>query len=202
MVKMSNKKVIKKVFDEEYNSERVKQQILLKYERKNKIFKIMRYSIVPVFFVLLSFIVILLNNSENILDDNIISTMRVYAYTMSEDDNMEKVELRDNVKLLLSGYNFAMSSVPGYPIMFELHNVDYLKIDVTNGTILDWDNITGEVNNIGSTYKLFDDNTLYFNVSINTNIKITGIKNKKEVFEKNITILSDDSFNYYAVLKY
>ena len=94
-----------------------------------------------------------------------------------------------------------MSSVPGYPIMFELDNIDYLNIDVTNGTILDWNGDTGKVNSLGTTYQLSNNGTLFFNVNINTNIKITGISNKKEVFEKNITISSDDDFNYYAILK-
>lgn len=199
---MSNKKVIKRVFDDEFNREKMKQQILLKYEKKNKFIKIIKYSIAPICLVFVSFIVVLLNNKGNIIEDNIISTMKVYAYTKLEDERMERVELRDDVKLLLSSYNLTMSSVPGYPIMFELHNVDYLKIDVINGTILEWDSSTGKVNSVGNIYQLFKDNTLYFNINVNTNIKITGIKNKKDVFEKNITILSDDDFNYYAILEY
>lgn len=94
-----------------------------------------------------------------------------------------------------------MSSVPGYPIVFELENVDYLKIEVNNGNILDWNGDTGKVTSLGTTYQLSNNGTLYFNVNINTNIKITGIRNKNEVFEKNITILSDDDFNYYVILK-
>ena len=37
MRKMSNKKMMKKVFEEEFSSEKMKQQILLQYERKEKI---------------------------------------------------------------------------------------------------------------------------------------------------------------------
>lgn len=104
-------------------------------------------------------------------------------------------------ELGLASYNLAMSSVPGYPIVFELENVDYLKIEVNNGNILDWNGDTGKVTSLGTTYQLSNNGTLYFNVNINTNIKITGIRNKNEVFEKNITILSDDDFNYYVILK-
>lgn len=34
---MSNKKIIKKVFDEEFDCEKMKQLVLLQYERKEKI---------------------------------------------------------------------------------------------------------------------------------------------------------------------
>ena len=200
---MSNKKMMKKVFEEEFSSEKMKQQILLQYERKekNKMSKIIKYAIVPVCLVLALFIGTSLNEGNNILEDNVIGAMKVYAYTMSEDEKVEKTELKDNIKLGLASYNLAMSSVPGYPIVFELENVDYLKIEVNNGNILDWNGDTGKVTSLGTTYQLSNNGTLYFNVNINTNIKITGIKNKNEVFEKNITISSDDDFNYYAILK-
>lgn len=200
---MSNKKMMKKVFEEEFSSEKMKQQILLQYERKekNKMSKIIKYAIVPVYLVLALFIGASLNEGNNILEDNVIGAMKVYAYTMSEDEKVEKTELKDNIKLGLASYNLAMSSVPGYPIVFELENVDYLKIEVNNGNILDWNGDTGKVTSLGTTYQLSNNGTLYFNVNINTNIKITGIRNKNEVFEKNITILSDDDFNYYVILK-
>lgn len=200
---MSNKKMMKKVFEEEFSSEKMKQQILLQYERKekNKMSKIIKYAIVPVCLVLALFIGTSLNEGNNILEDNVIGAMKVYAYTMSEDEKVEKTELKDNIKLGLASYNLAMSSVPGYPIVFELENVDYLKIEVNNGNILDWNGDTGKVTSLGTTYQLSNNGTLYFNVNINTNIKITGIRNKNEVFEKNITILSDDDFNYYVILK-
>ncbi len=200
---MSNKKMMKKVFEEEFSSEKMKQQILLQYERKekNKMSKIIKYAIVPVCLVLALFIGTSLNEGNNILEDNVIGAMKVYAYTMSEDEKVEKTELKDNIKLGLASYNLAMSSVPGYPIVFELENVDYLKIEVNNGNILDWNGDTGKVTSLGTTYQLSNNGTLYFNVNINTNIKITGIRNKNEVFEKNITILSDDDFNYYLILK-
>ena len=200
---MSNKKMMKKVFEEEFSSEKMKQQILLQYERKekNKMSKIIKYAIVPVYLILALFIGASLNEGNNILEDNVIGAMKVYAYTMSEDEKVEKTELKDNIKLGLASYNLAMSSVPGYPIVFELENVDYLKIEVNNGNILDWNGDTGKVTSLGTTYQLSNNGTLYFNVNINTNIKITGIRNKNEVFEKNITILSDDDFNYYVILK-
>lgn len=163
--------------------------------------KIIKYAIAPVCLILVAVIGISLNGGEEILEDNVIGAMKVYAYTISEDEEVKKAELKDNIKLDLASYNLAMSSVPGYPIMFELDNIDYLNIDVTNGTILDWNGDTGKVNSLGTTYQLSNNGTLYFNVNINTNIKIIGISNNKEVFEKNITISSDDDFNYYAILK-
>lgn len=200
---MSNNNMMKKVFDKELNSEKMKQQILLKYERKekNKMSRIIKYAIVPVCLVFAFFIGISFHKENHILEDHSIGSMKVYAYTMSEEEKLEKTELKDNIKLGLAKYNLAMSSVPGYPIEFELDNIDYLNIDVTNGTILNWDKDTGKVKSLGNTYKLSNNDTLYFNVNINTNIKITGIKNKNKVLEKSITISSDDDFNYYATLK-
>ncbi len=200
---MSNKQIIKKVFDDHFDSNKMRQQILFKYERtgKKKMSKIIKYSIVPIGLVFAAFIGILFQKENDILERNPISTIQVYAYTMSEEENLEKTELKDHVKLGLASYNFAMSSVPGYPIVFELHHVDSLKIDVTNGTISDWNRNTGEVKSLGNIYQLSDNKTLYFNINENTNIKIKGIKDKKEVFEKNITISRDDQFNYYATIK-
>lgn len=200
---MSNKQIIKRVFDEEFDSKKMKQQILLKYEGKvkKKMIRITKYAIIPICVIFMAFIVISLNNEKNISKKGYIGTMKVYAYTMSENKKLEKTELKDNVKLGLASYNLAMSSVPGYPIMFELDNIDYINISVTNGTILDWNRKTNNVKSIGNMHKLYENDILYFNVNINTNIKIIGIKDKKEVFEKNITISRDDDFNYYAMIK-
>lgn len=199
---MSNKEIIKKLFDEELDSRKMRNEILEKYERKgkNKVFKIIKYSTIPICLVIAVFIGIFLNN-KNILEEKSIGIMKVYAYTISDDEKMEKKELKESVKLGLAKYSQTMSSVPGYPIMFELSKVDYINIEVSNGTILDWNNASGKVKELGNTYQLSHDWTLYFDVNENTSIKITGIKNKKEIFEKNITISSDDNYNYYALLK-
>ena len=111
---MSNKQIIKKVFDEKFNSKEIEQQILLKYERKgkNKMNKIMKYAIVPLCFMLVAFIGISLNKGNDILEEKI-GIMKVYAYTLSESKEIQKKELNDNVKFLLANYNLAMSSVPG-----------------------------------------------------------------------------------------
>lgn len=202
---MSNKQIIKKVFDEEFDSKKMKQQILSNYERKEKkkMIKIIKYAIVPVCFILALFIGISLNKENDILEnaEETIGTMKVYAYTMNDAEKLEKTELKDNVKLGLASYNLAMSSVIGYPIIFELDNVDYLKIDVTNGNIFESDSETDGVKSIGSSYQLSHNGTLYFSTSVDTNVKIKGIKNEKEVFEKNIIFSADDDFNYYATIK-
>lgn len=199
---MSNKQIIKKVFDEEFNSKEIEHQILLKYERKgkNKMSKIMKYAIVPLCFMLVAFIGISLNKGNDILEEKT-GIMKVYAYTLSESKEIQKKELNDNVKFPLANYNLAMSSVPGYPIEFELDNLDYVEINVTDGTILDWNSETGIVKSLENTYQLFNNGTLYFNINKDTNIKIIGIKDKKEVFEKNISISNDDKFNYYAIIR-
>ncbi len=199
---MSNKKIIQKVFDEELNGEKIKQQILLEYERKgkSKMNKIIKYAVISVCLVFTIFIGISFNKGKDI-EGNVIGTMKVYAYTMSEDEKVKKMELKDNIKLGLASYNLAMSSVPGYPIEFEINGIDLIKIEIINGTIFDWNRETGEVKNIGSSYQLTNNGTLYFHVNESTHIKIKGIKDKEEIFEKDISISSDDDFNYYAVLK-
>ena len=91
---MSNKKIIKKVFDEEFDCEKMKQQILLQYERKekNKMSKIIKYAIAPVCLILVAVIGISLNGGKEILEDNVIGAMKVYAYTISEDEKVEKAK--------------------------------------------------------------------------------------------------------------
>ena len=96
---MSNKKIIKKVFDEELDSKKMKQQILLKYERKERyqMSKIIKYSIASVCLLLVAFIGISLSKGTDILENNIIGAMKVYAYTISEDKKIEKTELKDKI---------------------------------------------------------------------------------------------------------
>ena len=198
---MSNKQVFKKVFEEEFDSNNLKEQILFKFKRKEnvKIQKVIKYAVVPICMVFILFLGISMNTNQ-IDSKNYIGTMKVYAYTMSEDNRIEQTELRDNVKIILKKYNMTISSVPGYPNMFEMDNIDYIHIEVINGSISLWNCHTGEVKNLNNNYDLYDNATIYFNVNDNTQIKLTGIKDKEEVFKKNITISMDDAFNYYATI--
>jgi len=202
-MKMLNKRIMKMVFDEEWNHKKMKQQIIFKYTRneKRKMYKIVKYAIVPICLVFAIFLGTIFNNRNDILENNNMSVMKVYAYTLLENERLEKKELKDNVKLELAHYNSLMSSVPGYPILFELDHVDHITIEVRNGHILDWNKDTGEVKNLGTTYQLSENGSLYFQINENTNIRIIGIKNDDELFEKNITISSDDDLNYYAILR-
>ncbi len=199
---MSNKKIIKELFDEEFDRNKMKEEILSKYEEKKgmRFIKIMKPIMVPICLILIALMGLTISSRENVLEEDI-GIIKVYAYSRAEGEKVERKELKDNIKLGLEKYNLAMSSVPGYPIMFELDNIDYIDIDVLNGKILDWNRESSLVKEIGGHYRLSSQGTLYFNVNPNTNIKITGIKDKKKVFEKKITISRDDQFNYYAMLK-
>ncbi len=198
---MSNKQVIKKVFEEEFDSNNLKEQILLKFKRKEnvKIQKVIKYAFIPICIVFILFLGISTNHNQIDLKNDI-GTVKVYAYTISEDNRIEQTELRDNVKIILKKYNMAVSSVPGYPIMFEMDNIDYIRVEVINGSMSVWNRDIGEVKNLNNNYDLYDHTTIYFNVKDNTQIKLTGIKDKEEVFKKNITISMDDAFNYYATI--
>lgn len=70
---MSNKQIIKEVFDNEFNVNKIRNQILLKNERKNKknMIKFLKYTI-PVFVIAIVVGIVLLNNNQNdyILSDN------------------------------------------------------------------------------------------------------------------------------------
>lgn len=201
---MSNKQIIKKVFDNKFDKKEIRTQVLLEYERKNKnkMNKLLKYGAVSFsIFLLVLFGGVRLNNKESVLEKDNSGVMKVFAYTYTSEEKLEKKELKDNVKLGIEKYNLAMSSVPGYPIFFEINNLDYIQINVSNGSISLWDKDTYKVSILGSNYKLTCTKDLYFNVNDKTNIQIKGIKNNKEIFEKNIEISMDDYFNYYALMK-
>lgn len=201
---MSNKQIIKKVFDNKFDRKEIKNQILLEYERKKKykMDNLIKYAALSVsIFVIALFVGAILNNKESLLEKDNSGVMKVFAYTYTSEEKLEKKELKDNIKIGLQKYNLAMSSVPGYPINFEIDNLDYIQINVSNGSISLWDKDTYKVSNLGCNYKLTSTKDLYFNVNDKTNIEIKGIKDNKEIFEKNIEISMDDNFNYYALMK-
>lgn len=94
-----------------------------------------------------------------------------------------------------------MSSVPGYPMKFELENMEKVDISIKNGTIYDYDRKTGKVTSLGNEYQLTSSSILYFNVNDKTEIKIVGMNQKKRILEKSIVISMDSNYNYYATLQ-
>lgn len=201
---MSNKQIIKKVFDNKFDKKEIRTQVLLKYERrkKYKMNKLLKYAAVSFsMFLLVLFGGVRLNNKESLLEKDNSGVMKVFAYTYASEEKLEKKELKDNIKIGLEKYNLTMSSVPGYPIFFEINNLDYIQISVSNGSISLWNKDTYKVSNLGNNYKLTSTKDLYFNVNNKTNIEIKGIKDNKQIFEKNIEISMDDEFNYYALMK-
>lgn len=203
---MSNKQIIKEAFTQAFDQKQMHDEILNKYERKKEknVGKILKYAIMPLCLILIVSLGIFLKKGDSILESSNVGTMKVYAYTTGDNKQTEKRELKENVQLGLSRYNLAMSSVPGYPIEFELKNLDYIMINVTNGEMFTWDNSedgTGKIDVLENNHKLTKNGALYFKVNENTVINIKAFKNNKEMFAKKITISSDDHFNYYALIK-
>ncbi len=199
---MSNKKIITEVYNNKFDKKLIKNDILLKYDRnrKDKMKRVLKYDTVSLVVVAVC-LGLFFNNFGGSLESSYENIVKVYAYTYKEDERIGREELKDNVKIELEKYNLAMSSVPGYPIMFEIYNLDYIDINVLNGYISYWNKDTYEVSNLGSDYRLYNSKNLYFNINDKTNIQIKGIKDNKELFEKNIEIFMDNDFNYYAIMK-
>lgn len=204
---MSNKKNLKEIFDEKLNKDMIYNDILINVQRKENN-KMKYYKILPIpicIIMLVCTCLTLKQQTSPLKEDTFTNNVKVYTYMSSNNEitnNMQ--ELKENIKIKLSKYNNLMSSVPGYPISFVLeknNNLDYISINVKNGSILEWENETGQVNEKKKSYNIRKDKTLYFKVNKNTIITITGVKNKKNIFEKSITITEDQDFNYYAVLK-
>lgn len=197
---MSNKQIIKEVFTQAFDQKQMYDEILNKYERKKEknMGKMLKYAIMPLCLILIVILGLLIKDDDKVLENTNVGTMKVYAYTKGENKKSEKKELKENVQLGLSRYNLAMSSVPGYPIEFELKNLDYIMINVTDGEMFTWDNKedgTGKINTLDNNYKLTKSGVIYFKVNENTIINIKAYENKKEAFMKKITISSDNHFS-------
>lgn len=201
MILMKNKNVFKTVFDEKFNMNLLKKQIINKYEsQKNiNILKKLSYTSILII-VILIFGLYIKSNSNKPIYEMQKGNIKMYAYALANDNFLEKRQLTANTKLPLASYNKAMSNVPGFPISFEMNNIDYIEISVTNGNVYSWDKETGLVNKLDNNYKIYKNDTLYFNVNENTSIKIKAKKNDETLYEKYIVITSDENYNYYAKL--
>lgn len=201
---MSKNMNFKEIFAEKINKDKIFNNILDNVQRKEKI-KMKNYKLILVTSCIILIIsAIYFKEHKTVLKTNNIKIYTYLATKTSDETNNKMEELKENVKLKLQKYNYLMSSVPGYPISFILennNNLDYINIQVENGSILEWENETGHVNEKNNNYKLKENKTLYFKVNKNTTIKITAIKNKQTIFKKVITITEDKDFNYYATLK-
>ena len=191
---MKNKNVFKTVFDEKFNMNILKKQIInnYKYKKNINILKKISYASILII-VILIFGLYIKSNSNKTIYESQKESIKMYAYTLAYDNSLEKKQLDANTKLPLASYNKAMSNVPGFPISFEMNNIDYIKI-------YSWDKITGIVNKLDNNYKIYKNATLYFDVNENTSIKIKAKKNDETLYEKYIVITSDEKYNYYAKL--
>ena len=184
---MKNKNVFKTVFDEKFNMNLLKKQIINNYEYKKNIniLKKISYASILIIIILIFGLYIKNNNSNKTIYESQKESIKMYAYTLAYDNSLEKKQLNANTKLPLARYNKAMSNVPGFPITFEMNNIDYINISVENGKIYSWDKNTGIVNKLDNNYKIYKNDTLYFDVNENTSIKIKAKKMMKH-FMRNI----------------
>lgn len=124
---------------------------------------------------------------------------QIYAFVNGEK-NEEKKELKENIQIPLEKYNEAMSSVPGFPILFEMEgDSSEMEISVKNGKIYTWNQSTGIVTLLGKKVVIRESQALYFQVTKDTIIDIRYKKGKKEI-KKKIIVYQDEGFNYYVEL--
>ena len=199
---MKNKNIFKIVFEEKFDKRLLKNQIINNYESKNHINLLKKLSYISIFIIIISILGIQLKNRSHnkTIYEMQKGNIKMYAYALANDNSLEKRQLNANAKIPLATYNKAMSNVPGFPISFEMNNIDYIEILVTNGEVHSWNKETGIVNKLDNNYKIYKNDTLYFDVNENTTVKIKAFKNEKTVYEKYIVITSDENYNYYAKL--
>ncbi len=198
---MSKKQTIKEIFNEKINKELIYNEVLFEFEKRKKRKNVLKYIAIPACFIFIICIGIIRIKPEPVYKENF--SMRVYACEINDNEIVSKQELKDNVKIDLEKYSPLMSSVPAYPISFEfegIHQLDNISVEVENGKILDWNRENGKVTELGDYYQITHNDTLYFDVSEKTIIKIRGVKDNKVLIEENITISTDDSMNYYAIM--
>jgi len=165
-----------------------------------------KYLLIPATSIIILLLISIIKINSNKLPLNLLD-VSVYAmendnYYLTSDYEKETVRqpLKPNIEVKLAKYNKAMSSVPGIPINFNFNtnNIDYIKISIDGGTILTWNIKTGFINNIGDNISLHGSETLYFYPNDNALIEVIGVKNNIEIFKKNIKIIIDKDYNYYA----
>lgn len=134
---------------------------------------------------------------ENHIVEN--GNFQIFALSNSEEKEVKK-ELKENIQVPLKNYNEAMSSIPGFPILFKLEENDsQMEIIVKNGNIYTWEPSSGIVTLLGEKAIINESQTLYFQVQKDTIIDIIYKQGKKKI-QKRIAIYQDENFNYYAIL--
>lgn len=223
MINIKTKKVIKEVFDNKFNKDTLKDEIVIKSNKDayQVFFKIL----VPISIIVL-FVSIFVNGNSNqtnggldynketsseALDEvNSFSTrtnenhadivlLKVYAYN---DSLNTKKEILENVQILLDSYSKASSVAPGYDIYFELNNLDYINVSILDGEIILWERPDGKVTTLKEkNYQLNKSKELFFDITDKTIINIKGYQNDELKIEKEIIFKTDENYNYYAILK-
>lgn len=211
---MKSKKEVRQVMMKDFDKERNLQIILTKIEEEKKMNQEKKrwrwaLSTVSLLFIVLVGMFLTIGNYSRLekernkpIPENHLG-FRIYAYVDQEENEAIKKELKENIRVELEKYNLAMSNVPGFPVFFQLDEgnvLDRIKITVSSGTIFNWNQQTGKVEELGNNYTLTQNQTLYFQVDENTVIKILGQKNGKDTLEKKLTITVDNNFNYSMIL--
>lgn len=203
---MSRNQKIKEVIENEFDLNQNLKKIQEKIERKEKVPTRNNWKaafITSVFILTIIGSLFVINQSSSMKQGNkkeTINQFQILAY-VDQQGNSQKESLKENVKIALKSYNKAISSVPGYPLIFELEDTSSkMEVRVENGDIYTWDSSSGKVEKQGKEYIIQKSQTLYFDVNENTRININYHSKENHLIRKKITIESDDKFNYYATL--
>lgn len=180
---MSNKKIIEKVFENKFNREEIKEEILLKNSKKIFL-KYFKYAFLPLCLILVLILAFALNSDVTVLSDkNIDTTYNNNSYTSSTDlhqDNIiinEILHMNDNHKYrldIIKDTNFVF-----IPYVEELSNINTPK---------DFDNtqyyriLSKSIEDDNSDYtKLIQYEFVYFNTSNERQIVIAFSSSNKPI---------------------
>ena len=164
---MSNKQIIKAVFDNEFNADKIRNQILLKSERKNKknMIKFLKYAI-PVFVLAIIVSIVFLNNNQN-------------DYIFSDDTSNIIVNKINNLNL---------TNIDADIKLKEINNVNLPWYDMFNNINIpiDLDKFYGygiyTKNNSNNEYDILNSYVYeYFNLDNNRKIKIAFSSTNKPI---------------------
>ncbi|MEZ4358400.1 MAG: hypothetical protein R2876_07275 [Eubacteriales bacterium] len=139
------------------------------------------------------------NNENGYLSDNYIK-------------EAEKLVLSPYVKILLSKYSLAMSSVPGLPFTIDItddeNDIKTINVSTSSGELSKWDYNTGIVSNIGPSATIDIGETIYWSPDFNDNasdikditITVDALSNDTIVGRQTIYISQDETGYYYATV--
>ena len=187
---MSNKQIIKAVFDNELNADKIRNRILLKSERKNKknMIKFLKYAI-PVFVLAIIVSLVFLNNNQ---DDYIFSDNNSNII-VNKIDNLDLIKLDADIKL----EEINSANLPWYDIFNDI-NIPK-DLDKFCGYGIYTKNDSNNEYDILNSY-IYE----YFNLDNNRKIKIAFSNTNKPIRDYffDIDDAKESTINYNKLLVY